>query len=100
MSSEAPLAAEMNLAKVKDELKSHQTERWQAVGLLRHIFLCVNLSWIIKKHAIQFLLDIMKGIVPDNSHDEHEDYSVCMLSLCASLQVDIFLQISYTCHFL
>ncbi|XP_074366598.1 aberrant root formation protein 4 [Apium graveolens] len=86
MSSEAPLAAEMDLAKLKDELKNHQTERWQAVGLLRHIFLCVNLSWIIKKHAIQFLLDIMKGIVPNSRHDEHEYNSVCMLNLCASLQ--------------
>nr|XP_017253798.1 PREDICTED: aberrant root formation protein 4 isoform X2 [Daucus carota subsp. sativus] len=86
MSDEVPLAVEMDLAKVKDELRSHQTERWQAVGLLRHIFLCANLSWIIKKYAIRFVLDIMKGAVPNNSHVEHEDNSICMLSLCASLQ--------------
>lgn len=42
----------------------------------------------------------MKGSIPDNSHDEHEDNSIYMLSLCASLQVDIILQsVSFTCYF-
>lgn len=84
------MAAEADLDKFKYELQSNRTKRWQAVGMLKHLFSCVNLPWQLKKHAINFLLVIVEGNVPENSHDEHIEHSVFMPSLYAALQVSSY----------
>ncbi|THG13020.1 hypothetical protein TEA_005132 [Camellia sinensis var. sinensis] len=64
-------AAKEDLAAVKAELSSNQTKRWQALGMLRNIFLCVNLPWELKKQAINFLLCIVDGNVSHEYNNEH-----------------------------
>lgn len=77
-------AAEEDLNSVKDELKDNQTERWQAVGMLKHILASAILPWELKRHAINFLICITDGNI---SHcDEHNDFSSCMTSVFAALQ--------------
>lgn len=84
-SDEVVRAAEEDLASVRDELKNNQTERWQAVGMLKHILAPVTLPWELKKHALNFLLCITDGNVPH--YDEHDDFSSYMSSIFAALQV-------------
>ncbi|KAA8525540.1 hypothetical protein F0562_007407 [Nyssa sinensis] len=86
MSNEVAQAAEQDLAVVKDVLRSNQTKRWQAVGMLKYIFSCVMLPWEFKKHAINFLLCIVDGNVPHQCNNGHIDCSVYMPSLFAALQ--------------
>ncbi|KAB2619016.1 aberrant root formation protein 4 [Pyrus ussuriensis x Pyrus communis] len=77
-------AAEEDLNSVKDELKDNQTERWQAVGMLKHILAPATLPWELKRHAINFLICITDGNI---SHcDEHNDFSSYMTTLFAALQ--------------
>lgn len=78
-------AAEEDLNSIKDELKDNQTERWQAVGMLKHILAPATLPWELKRHAINFLICITDGNI---SHcDEHNDFSSYMTTLFAALQV-------------
>ena len=79
-------AVNEDLTAVKDELRSNQTERWQAVGMLKHIYSFVNLPWELKKHAIDFLLCITDENISQKC-DEHIDFSSYMPSLFAALQV-------------
>ncbi|CAN6540384.1 unnamed protein product [Malus baccata var. baccata] len=77
-------AAEEDLNSVKDELKDNQTERWLAVGMLKHILAPATLPWELKRHAINFLICITDGNI---SHcDEHNDFSSYTTSLFAALQ--------------
>ncbi|CAN6587518.1 unnamed protein product [Malus baccata var. baccata] len=77
-------AAEEDLNSVKDELKDNQTERWLAVGMLKHILAPATLPWELKRHAIDFLICITDGNI---SHcDEHNDFSSYTTSLFAALQ--------------
>ncbi|CAL5358880.1 unnamed protein product [Camellia sinensis] len=85
-------AAEEDLAAVKAELSSNQTKRWQALGMLRNIFLCVNLPWELKKQAINFLLCIVDGNVSHEYNNEHVECSIYMPSLFATLQLKETLQ--------
>lgn len=78
-------AANEDLTAVKNELRSNQTERWQAVGMLKHIYSFVNLPWELKKHAIDFLLCITDENISQKC-DEHIDFSSYMPSLFAALQ--------------
>ncbi|KAM4122662.1 hypothetical protein ACB094_01G101500 [Castanea mollissima] len=78
-------AAKEDLTAVKDELRSNQTERWQAVGMLKHIYSFVNLPWELKRHAIDFLLCITDENISQKC-DEHIDFSSYMPSLFAALQ--------------
>ncbi|KAL3835128.1 hypothetical protein ACJIZ3_009864 [Penstemon smallii] len=83
--SEDAMAAKADMSTVIMELQNNWTSRWEAIGMLKHIFSCPNLSWELKKHAIGFLLCIMDGIVSP-SYDNHLDYSVHMATFYTSLQ--------------
>lgn len=63
ISNKVSVATEADLDKFKYELQSSRTKRWQAVGMLKHLFSCVNLPWQLKKHAINFLLVIVEAAV-------------------------------------
>ncbi|KAM1224935.1 hypothetical protein ACFX1X_044194 [Malus domestica] len=77
-------AAEKDLTSVKDELKNNQTERWQAVGMLKHILAPASLPWELKRYTINFLICITDGNI--SHYDEHKDFSSFMTSLLAALQ--------------
>lgn len=94
------MAAELDLAKLKYELQSNQTRRWQALGMLQKIFSCVNLPWLFKKHAINFLVEIIEGSLPENSHDEDIEVSDFMPSLYAALRVSSFRVLNLCIQFL
>lgn len=72
------------MSALKDELVTKQTERWQAIGMFRHILTFPALSWKLKKHAIDFLLCINGS---ENFDDKQSDYVSYMPSLFAALQV-------------
>ncbi|KAJ6383034.1 hypothetical protein OIU77_031457 [Salix suchowensis] len=88
-------AAGGDVSSVKDELLSNQTERWQAVGMLKHIFSFVDFTWELKKHAIDFLLCITDGNIARNYNDKDTDCSIYMPNLYAALQA-ITMVIMYT----
>ncbi|KAG5244420.1 aberrant root formation protein [Salix suchowensis] len=73
----------------------NQTERWQAVGMLKHIFSFVDFPWELKKHAIDFLLCITDGNIARNYNDKDTDCSIYMPNLYAALQA-ITMVIMYT----
>ncbi|KAJ6928253.1 aberrant root formation protein 4 [Populus alba x Populus x berolinensis] len=76
-------AAGGDVSTVKDEILSNQTERWQAIGMLKHIFSFVDFPWELKKHAIDFLLCITDGNIARNCNDKDTDCSIYMPnSLC------------------
>ncbi|XP_058203357.1 aberrant root formation protein 4 [Rhododendron vialii] len=86
ISNEVAQAADEDLAAVKAKLSSDQTKRWQAIGMLRNIFSCVNLPWELKKQAINFLLSIVDGNVSRQYDNEHMECSFDMPSIFATLQ--------------
>ncbi|KAJ6915234.1 aberrant root formation protein 4 [Populus alba x Populus x berolinensis] len=88
-------AAGGDVSTVKDEILSNQTERWQAIGMLKHIFSFVDFPWELKKHAIDFLLCITDGNIARNCNDEDTDCSIYMPNLYAALQA-ITMVIMYT----
>ncbi|PNT33835.1 hypothetical protein POPTR_006G259600v4 [Populus trichocarpa] len=88
-------AAGGDVSTVKDEILSNQTERWQAVGMLKYIFSFVDFPWELKKHAIDFLLCITDGNIARNCNDEDTDCSIYMPNLYAALQA-ITMVIMYT----
>ncbi|XP_065849920.1 aberrant root formation protein 4 isoform X2 [Euphorbia lathyris] len=60
-------AGKQNVSTVRDQLQNNQTNRWQAIGMLKHILASTNMLWEIKKHAINFLLWFTNGsIVQDD----------------------------------
>eukprot|EP00257_Ricinus_communis_P003412 XP_002515461.2 aberrant root formation protein 4 [Ricinus communis] len=77
-------AARENMSAVKAELQNKQTNRWQAVGMLKHILASTTMPWELKKHAINFLLCITTG--SGTQSDERTDCSIYLPSLCATLQ--------------
>lgn len=87
MSNTVAQSAEEDLTVLKDALQSNQTKRWQAVGMLKHIFSSANLPWELKKHTINFLLWIMDGNLSEKCNDEVADCSSYVPGLFASLQV-------------
>ncbi|XP_022018346.1 aberrant root formation protein 4 isoform X2 [Helianthus annuus] len=80
------LSTKQDLKAVKDELSKYQSKRWEAVGMLKHIFTSTKLPWELKKHAIDFLFCIMESVDLQKDHDASLDYSVYTPSLYASLQ--------------
>lgn len=92
ISDGAVIAAKENLISVKDELRNDQTKRWQAIGMLKHVFASVSLPWELKEHMIDFLLCITNGNISRICNDEDTDCSSYMPTLFAALQV-VF------CHF-
>ncbi|XP_022131885.1 aberrant root formation protein 4 isoform X1 [Momordica charantia] len=83
ISEEVAQAAEEKMSVLKDELATKQTERWQAIGMFRHILSFAGLSWKLKKHAIDFLLCINGS---ESLDGEQSDYISYMPSLFAALQ--------------
>lgn len=87
ISNELAQAADEDLVAVKAELSSDQTKRWQALGMLRNIFTCVNLPWELKKQAINFLLSILDGNVLHEHDNKHMECLYDTPSIFATLQV-------------
>ncbi|XP_038897736.1 aberrant root formation protein 4 [Benincasa hispida] len=83
ISEEVAQAAEEKMSALKDKLTTKQTERWQAIGMFRHILSFAALSWKLKKHAIDFLLWINGS---ESLDDKQSDYISYMPSLFAALQ--------------
>ncbi|XP_024994083.1 aberrant root formation protein 4 isoform X1 [Cynara cardunculus var. scolymus] len=86
LSNEVADATKEDLDAVKNELRSNRTKRWEAVGMLKHIFASANLPWALKRHAIYFLFCIMEGVVAHKDYDEPLDYLAYTPSLYAALQ--------------
>lgn len=86
ISNEVSEVVEEDLAAVKAELSGNQVKRWQALGMLRNIFSCVNLPWELKKQATNFLLWIFEGNISHEYDDKDMEYSFHMPSLFATLQ--------------
>ncbi|KAL4579321.1 hypothetical protein LXL04_015462 [Taraxacum kok-saghyz] len=88
VSDEVSDTSKEDLDEVKVKLCTSQTKRWEAIGILKHVFASYNLPWTLKRHAIDFLFYIMEGIEIDShkDHDEPLDYPVYMPSLYAALQ--------------
>lgn len=86
ISDAAVMAATEDLISVKDDLKSDQTKRWQAIGMLKHVLASGNLPWQLKKHTINFLLCIIDGNISRKNDVEHTNCSSYMPSLFAALQ--------------
>ncbi|KAL8482662.1 hypothetical protein ACS0TY_025630 [Phlomoides rotata] len=82
--SEVAVVAKADLTTVLTELQGNWTRRWEAVGMLKCLFLS-NLSWELKQDGIRFLLCIMDGIV-SHSDDHFVDYSIHMPTMYTSLQ--------------
>ncbi|KAJ4707817.1 Aberrant root formation protein 4 [Melia azedarach] len=86
ISDQVAQAAGEDLTAVKGELQSNQAKRWQAIGMLKHIFSSGKLPWEFKKHAIDFLLHITDGNISQKNNDDNSDLSSYMLSVFATLQ--------------
>ncbi|XP_022754469.1 aberrant root formation protein 4 isoform X2 [Durio zibethinus] len=86
MHDEVARAAKEDLSAVKTELKNNQMKRWQAIGMLKHIFSSVDLPWKFKRYAVDFLLCITSGDISKDLDDEHNDCSLYMTSLFSALQ--------------
>ncbi|KAL6985213.1 hypothetical protein U1Q18_018591, partial [Sarracenia purpurea var. burkii] len=86
ISNEVAQAAEEDLAAVMAELSSNPDKRWQALGMLRNIFSFANLSWELKKQAINFLLSIVDGNVSHEYDIKHVECSFYMPRLFGTLQ--------------
>ncbi|XP_047340589.1 aberrant root formation protein 4 [Impatiens glandulifera] len=82
------VAQSMNedLAILKKELSNNQAKRWQMLGMLRHIFSCVHLTWIFKEYTMNFLLWIFDGNITYQYSDANIECSFQMPNLFAFLQ--------------
>ncbi|KAK8610188.1 hypothetical protein V6N13_081355 [Hibiscus sabdariffa] len=79
-------AAKLDLSALKTELQNNQTKKWQAIGMLKHIFSSVDLPWEFKRDAVDFLLYITSGDISNELDDEHNDCSLYMTSIFSALQ--------------
>ncbi|KAB1670362.1 hypothetical protein ES319_1Z175600v1 [Gossypium barbadense] len=77
-------AAKFDFGAIKTELQNNRTKRWQAVGMLKHIFASIDLPWEFKRYTVDFLLYITSGDISNKL--EHNDCSLYMTSLFSSLQ--------------
>lgn len=87
-------AAKFDFGAIKTELQNNPTKRWQAVGMLKHVFASIDLPWEFKRYAVDFLLYITSGDISNKL--EHNDCSLYMTSLFSSLQVVSFILVFYT----
>ncbi|XXG58970.1 hypothetical protein AAC387_Pa04g1144 [Persea americana] len=86
ISNEVAKATGEDLIVVKDKLKHSQTERWQAIGMLKYVLSAVDQSWELKSHAIDFLLSILDENVPRQCNENHLDFSSYVPGLFSALQ--------------
>ncbi|KAL0736135.1 hypothetical protein Bca4012_012345 [Brassica carinata] len=68
-----------------NELQSNPVKRWQAYGMLKHILASGDLLWEFKRHTIELLLDIVRGVTPSQCN-EQIDCSQYTTSIYAALQ--------------
>ncbi|CAI0416547.1 unnamed protein product [Linum tenue] len=89
ISNEIAEQAGENMSALKDKLQHNQVQRWEAIGMLKHIFSSVILPWDIKRHTVEFLLGITNGSFTPNCHNDEPitDCSIYMPSLFATAQV-------------
>ncbi|CAL1374981.1 unnamed protein product [Linum trigynum] len=88
ISNEIAEQAGENMSALKDKLQHNQVQRWEAIGMLKHIFSSVILPWDIKRHTVEFLLGITHGCFTPNCHNDEPitDCSIYMPSLFATAQ--------------
>ncbi|CAI0416544.1 unnamed protein product [Linum tenue] len=88
ISNEIAEQAGENMSALKDKLQHNQVQRWEAIGMLKHIFSSVILPWDIKRHTVEFLLGITNGSFTPNCHNDEPitDCSIYMPSLFATAQ--------------
>ncbi|KAK6927594.1 YAP-binding/ALF4/Glomulin [Dillenia turbinata] len=86
ISSDVAVAAGEDMTLVNNELRVDRGKRWQAVGMLKDIFSSFNLSWELKKYAVDFLHSIMGGDNPGNYNDAHLEGSCHFPGLLAALE--------------
>ncbi|KAL1194971.1 Aberrant root formation protein 4 [Cardamine amara subsp. amara] len=94
ISHEVAKAAHASLRNDVDELQSNPVKRWQAYGMLKYILSSGDLLWEFRRHAIEFLLDITKGVSSSQCNDEQIDCSHYTPSIYAALQA-VTLMIMY-----
>lgn len=95
------MAADEDFEAVKNELQMNQTKRRQAIGMLKHVFSSIDLSWELKTHALDFLFCIMDGSATVEIQNDNMDYYTYMPNLYTALQVnyyDIFGSFELLCH--
>ncbi|CAH8281833.1 unnamed protein product [Eruca vesicaria subsp. sativa] len=68
-----------------NELQSNPVKRWQAYGMLKYILASGDLLWEFKKHTVEVLLEIVKGVTPSQCN-EQVDCSQYTTSIYAALQ--------------
>ncbi|KAL2939953.1 Aberrant root formation protein 4 [Bienertia sinuspersici] len=73
ISDEVTKAAEQDLTTIKDELRSSQSRRWLAVGMMQYVLSLGRLPWALKKHATEFLL----GITENSDQQEMNEDMIC-----------------------
>lgn len=86
ISDKTSQAAKEDLNALKGELETNQTKRWEAFGMLKHVFASVDLPWELKRHALDFLLSIASGNNSRQSGGEDSDCSHYATSLYSALQ--------------
>lgn len=86
ISNEVAKATGEDLIVVKDKLKHSQTERWQAIGMLKYVLSAADQSWELKSHAIDFLLSILDENIPRQCNENHLDFSSYVPGLFSVLQ--------------
>ncbi|VVB14021.1 unnamed protein product [Arabis nemorensis] len=69
-----------------EELQSNPVKRWQAYGMLKYILTSGDLLWEFKRHTIELLLDITKGVTSSQCNYEQIDCSDYTPSIYAALQ--------------
>ncbi|KAK9699904.1 hypothetical protein RND81_08G203200 [Saponaria officinalis] len=85
ISDEVSQAARQDVHILKDELRSTQSSRWSAVGLIKCVFNLGNLPWNLKKHALEFLLGITENIDQQETSEDTK-CSLHTLSVTSTLQ--------------
>ncbi|CAH2073136.1 unnamed protein product [Thlaspi arvense] len=82
------------LRKDVDELQSNPVKRWEAYGMLKYILSSGVLLWEFKRHAIEFLLDLTKGLAHnilliDLYTVQVYQHSKCLISIFQAVTVAI-----------
>ncbi|KNA17138.1 hypothetical protein SOVF_082920 [Spinacia oleracea] len=85
ISDEVAEAAGQDVSVLKRELRTSQSRRWSAVGMMKYIFSLGELPWVLKKHASDFLLVITEN---SDQQDMNEDMICSFLtpSLITTMQ--------------
>ncbi|KAF8115843.1 hypothetical protein N665_0025s0289 [Sinapis alba] len=74
-----------DLANDLNELQSNPVKRWLAYGMLKYILASGDLLWEFKRHTVEVLLDIVRGVTPSQCN-EQIDCSQYTTSIYAALQ--------------